>query len=351
MRLPNGYGSVTKLSGKRRKPYGVRITTGWETDEITGKKKQKYKFIGYTTTRAEALSLLAKYNDYPLDLSYDKITFAELYEKWSEQKYPYISDSSIRSYVAAYKICEPIHNKEFKKLRLCDLQTLIDTCGRNYPTLKNIKILLNQLYDYSLKHEITNKNYSEFIDISKHKSKSSPSDKQKKLSNNEIKKLWEEKDDIYCQTILMLIYSGVRVSELLNLKKDNVYLDKHYFEIISSKTENGIRIVPIADKVLPFYKSWYERYPECEYLLCTENGKHLLHRNYYDAYFKKVIGKLNISCTPHTCRHTCISLLAQADVNQTIIKTIVGHSGAMSITEKVYTHLDLSDLLSAINSI
>ena len=64
----------------------------------------------------------------------------------------------------------------------------------------------------------------------------------------------------------MLVYSGVRVSELLNLKKDNVYLDKHYFEIISSKTENGIRIVPIADKVLPFYKSWYERYPECEYL-------------------------------------------------------------------------------------
>lgn len=351
MRLPNGYGSITKLSGNRRKPYGIRVTTGWVTDEITGKKKQKYKFIGYTKTRAEALSLLAKYNDYPLDLSYDKITFAELYEKWSEQKYPYISESSIRSYAAAYNICTPLYDKEFKKLKLFDLQNLIDTCGKNYPTLKNIKILFNQLYDYALKHEITNKNYSEHIDISKHKSKNSPSDKQKKLSNNEIKKLWEEKDDIYCQTILMLIYSGVRVSELLNLKKDNVYLDKRYFEVISSKTENGIRIVPIADKVFPFYKSWFERYPDCEYLLCTENGKHLLHRNYYDAYFKKVIGKLNISCTPHTCRHTCISLLAQADVNQTIIKTIVGHSGAMSITEKVYTHLDLSDLLSAINSI
>lgn len=35
MRLPNGYGSVTKLSGKRRKPYVARVTVGWTTDKTT----------------------------------------------------------------------------------------------------------------------------------------------------------------------------------------------------------------------------------------------------------------------------------------------------------------------------
>ena len=52
----------------------------------------------------------------------------------------------------------------------------------------------------------------------------------------------------YYQIILMLLYNGVRISEFLNLKKENVHLDEQYFDVISSKTENGIRKVPIADK-------------------------------------------------------------------------------------------------------
>ena len=53
--------------------------------------------------------------------------------------------------------------------------------------------------------------------------------------------------------------------------------------------------------------------------------------------------------TPHCCRHTCISLLAEAKVDQTTIKKIVGHSGAMTLTERVYTHLDVSILIDAVN--
>ena len=59
------------------------------------------------------------------------------------------------------------------------------------------------------------------------------------------------KDDKYYQIILMLLYNGTRISEFLSLKKENVYLDKQYFDVIESKTENGIRKVPIADKLLP----------------------------------------------------------------------------------------------------
>ena len=60
---------------------------------------------------------------------------------------------------------------------------------------------------------------------------------------------------------------------------------------------------------------------------------------------------LNIEKTPHCCRHTCISLLAEAGVDQTIIKKIAGHSGAMSLTEKVYTHFDVQELVKAINQL
>ncbi len=38
----------------------------------------------------------------------------------------------------------------------------------------------------------------------------------------------------------MLIYSGVRVSKLLDLKRENVNFEEHCFDVIVSKTENGV---------------------------------------------------------------------------------------------------------------
>lgn len=149
----------------------------------------------------------------------------------------------------------------------------------------------------------------------------------------------------------MLLYNGVRISEFLDLKKENVHLDEQYFDVISSKTENGIQKVPIADKVLPFYKAWFEDNPEREYLIHTPDGKHFQYRNYYDSYFHPLMEQLKIDRTPYCCRHTCISMLAEAGINQTIIKKIAGHSGAMTLTEKVYPHFDIKELVDAINKI
>ena len=50
--------------------------------------------------------------------------------------------------------------------------------------------------------------------------------------------------------------------------------------------------------------------------------------------------RLNMMHTLHDTRHACISLLTKADVNPTTIKKIVGHKSAMSLPEKVYTHMD-----------
>ena len=51
MKLPNGFGSVFKLSGNRRNPYVARKTQGWEIDPATGKSKQIFTIIGYYPQR------------------------------------------------------------------------------------------------------------------------------------------------------------------------------------------------------------------------------------------------------------------------------------------------------------
>ena len=51
MKLPNGYGSVVKLSGKRRKPWMVRKTTGYRIDPVKEKKVNEYIIILYAATK------------------------------------------------------------------------------------------------------------------------------------------------------------------------------------------------------------------------------------------------------------------------------------------------------------
>ncbi len=352
MRLPNGYGGVIKLAGNRRRPYAARITTGWHYNDTTGKKVQHFQILGYASTRAEALQLLAKYNDYPIDGAALKLTFSDIYERWSEEKYPNTSYSNIKCYRAAFAICGDIADIPFRNLRLDDLQRVVDRCGKNFPTLKKLQMLYNQLYDYAMKHEIVAKDYSEFVNIIKFKDRNPNKADRNRFSQEEIELLWQHKADRMYQTILMLIYNGVRVSELLNLKKENVHLDEQYFDVTDSKTENGIRKVPIADKTLPFYKEWYGDCTECRYLVHTLDGEHFTYDNYYHNVFLTLLHRIGITNrTPHCCRHTTISLLAEAHVDQTIIKKIVGHSGAMSLTERVYTHLDVHELVEAINRI
>ena len=243
MKLPNGYGSVVKLSGKRRNPYLVRKTNGWHYDKEKDKQVQDFIIIGYAPTRADGLQMLADYNKNPFDTKAAKMTFDDVYKEWSKRKYPIVSESNVKGYTAAYKTCSSLYHKIFKDLKLADLQTVIDTCGKNYPTLRKIKVLFNQLYDFAIKNDICNKDYSSFVDVVQYKD-----------------------------------------------RNPNKY-DRNKFE------------------------------------------------------------KDEIDRTPHCCRHTCISMLAEASVDQTIIKKIVGHSGAMTLTEKVYTHLDVKELVNAINKI
>lgn len=82
MKLPNGFESVYKLSGKnRRNPYVAKKIKGWETDPETGKAKQLYITVGYYPTHIEALNALADFNTNLYDVNAAKITFENVYER------------------------------------------------------------------------------------------------------------------------------------------------------------------------------------------------------------------------------------------------------------------------------
>ena len=182
MRLPNGFGSVYKLSGKRRKPYIARKTAGWEI--VDGKEKQLYITVGYFATKAEGISALVEYNNNPYDVKSD-ITFADLYKKWLDRKKDKISASNLRAYNLAYKISEPLHLLRFVDIRTEHMQDVIDECGKGYDVLRKVKVLYSQLFDYAMEKDLVTKKYSDYVVLPKNEKKSERSP----FTNEEIQKL------------------------------------------------------------------------------------------------------------------------------------------------------------------
>lgn len=177
----------------------------------------------------KGMQMLADYHDTPFDLNGTKITFKEIYDKWSKSQFLTISGSNVNGYKASYKLCSELESKIFRDLKLADLQHIVDTCGKNYPTLRKLKVLFNQLYDYSMKNDLCNKDYSEYVDILKFKDKNPDKLDRERFTKFDVERLWKLSDDKHYQIVLMLIYTGVRVSELLDLKKSKRKIGRTVF--------------------------------------------------------------------------------------------------------------------------
>ena len=344
MRLPNGTGTVYKLSGNRRKPYIARKTTGWDDNG-----KQLFQTIGTFATRQEGLAALFAYNDDPYDLQLAKSTFDEIYELWSNAAFDDDTNKSTRrNYEAAYKHCAALCGKPIKDLRAAQLQRVLDDCPTGYQAAVRVRILFNQIFKFCLEREIVKKNHAEYLRIN-HKQEHN---ERQAFSSEEIQALWDSAGkNAYVPFVLMLIYSGVRINELLELKKEDVRLEEQWFKVRESKTEAGRnRIVPIADKALPFWQAFMEQ-SQCEYAVCTVEGQRLTYENFKKRYWHPLMKQLGMEHTPHETRHTFISQMVMRNANQTILKKIVGHKSIMNLTERVYTHIEIQELLNEVNKL
>lgn len=347
MKLPNGFGSVYKLSGNRRNPWCARKTTGFTFDEEKQKSYPIYQFIGYYPTRKEALTALSDYNKDPYDLHHDTITFAEVYDKWSEEHFPKIVNTN--GYKAAYKICTDLKYMTFKDIKLDHLQKCVNSSGKNEPTLKTLKNMFCLMWDYAVIHEIVPKDKRDMISYVDISSAGNPNALPRQPFNHQqIDTLWKKKDQEQYSIVLIMIYTGCRIGELLDLKKEDVHLDEKYMFIQKAKTKSGIREVPIADKIIPLFEYWMKR--KSEYLFCNTNtGTKISYSTFLQKYWTPLMNDLGYQHKPHDTRHTCVSLLTEAEVDKRIIKQIVGHKGE-DVTDH-YTHINLTVKLESINKI
>lgn len=352
-KISNGNGSITKLKGNRRNPYLVRTNTSFQI--VDGKLKEQRKVIGYARTKEEAFQLLNQYMQCPYDLNKSKITFKELYKQWMPSYFEGISKSTQSNYKVAYSHCYMLYDRVFKDLKLADYQYMFDnvtdTKGRllSQDNLKRIKVFLGLLNNYAIANEIIVKDNSKFVDLKRYKNRECKKIDREIFEEIEISKLWMHKDNPSAKLVLFLIYTGLRIGECLNIKKEDINITEHYLSVTKSKTNSGIRKVPIADCIFPFVEDAYY----------NDRSKYLFHTKFgykYDvSYFRKEVWKpfmeeMKMDHKPHDTRHTFNSLLADLDVNEDTREILMGHS-SNKVNVSVYTHLQNSKLLSIVNRI
>lgn len=338
MRNANGYGSIIKLGGKRRKPYAVRVTAGW-----TESGKQVLKYLSYHEKKADAVKALAIYNSDPYDIEIANITFAQVFEKWSERGFEQLSESAAGTYRSAYKHCHPLYGTKFRELNTDALQAVIDGITA-HSMVGFTKQLMVKLYNFAMERDIVNKNYAEFIVLPK---RQEPKKEKTPFTDAEIEVLWQNVGKVkYVDLVLILLYTGMRVNELLFMEKVNVHVDKRYM-VGGLKTEAGKkRIIPMHHRIVPLIEKCMNE-STCETLFTNNHGTPLKYSSFIRHHWGHILELVESEHTVHDTRHTFVSNMDRAGINRVTLQRIVGHAGA-SVTDR-YVHKDVQELIEAVD--
>ena len=153
--------------------------------------------------------------------------------------------------------------------------------------------------------------------------------------------------------IEMLYGSGLRVSELVNLKLSDMYLDDGFMRVLGKGSKQ--RLVPISDESKKQFLLWMEcrrasvieQDGQGDYAFLNRRG-HQLTRVMIFTIIKRLCAAAGIqkNISPHTLRHSFATHLLQNGADLRVIQQLLGHEDIT--TTEIYTHLEVSDLREAI---
>lgn len=334
-RRPKGSGTVYKSPGRRTRPWGA-----YAADRTP---------IGYYATSTDAVAALDAFNAKKLSARSATRTFAEIYSAWSSLHYQTIGPSGRSSYEAAYDKARPLWNRRMADLKTEDYQEIIETLkatGLSRSMCEKQRQLFSQLCKYAMQQDIIHTNYAEGLRLP-----ASQEQDARVLTDEEIERIRRTVPDKRlgetARITLALIYTGMRLNELLLARVENYHGD---YLVAGEKTAAGRdRVIPIHAAVRPYFDAWAAG-RDTGFLLCTPNGTPRDHNNVRKS-FTSLMRKLEIpNAHPHTCRHTAATRMAASGILPEVVKQILGHAD-IATTLNIYTHPDTKILIEAIKSL
>lgn len=338
-RNENGYGTVVcldKTGLKRKKPWAVRVTIGWNEG------KQKTKYIGYYEKRKEAERALAEFNAKNMHYNANTVTFDDIFQIWHERNVGKMTPEHIARYASIYRLIPDLHRKKLKDVKYRDLQSAMDKIDRKFSSKSKVKSLMKQLYEIAIVEDLAIKDYSKLVDI-----KCKQEESGNVYTAEEITFLWnlEGKKEIF-EDILILIYTGMRIGEAVEISPiEDFHLEDGYFNCHGTKTESSDRVIPIHPSILPILEKRKDR----KWLFLNSRGEKALYRTFAYTY-TKLMNELEWNHTIHDTRKTFATILHENDITESDIKAILGHS-QVGVTNRVYIKHRIERLVSVIKTV
>ena len=328
----NGQGTVYKgQDGK----WIAECTIGYDAED--GKLSRKMKRKKGFATKNEALEYLPNLK-IELPQQDMNVKFKDLYKKWLDGHTEKVTQSTINCYKSAYKYFTSLYYVEVAKIKTEHLQKCVDQCPHGKRTKENMKALGTSLWKYAMQLDIVDRNYAEYIYIKKEETA-----EKTVFTKNQLDTMWNNLDTVPdIKYVLLLCYTGMRLSELLVAQTADYNKEECYF-ITGVKTEAGKnRVITISPKIQPFF----EDFGKGEKLFTDVSAKKFRTAIYYPALEALGMDEKDENgdhkYNPHCCRHTFATLMKNVDAPPTDKQKLIGHT-KFEMTAH-YTHTDLDSL-------
>ena len=377
--LPNGFGSIKKLTGNRRNPYAVhppakeRRENGnyiqpkplcYVPDWYTGfavlsayhagtyKKGMEYD-IRKSVSRASVdlddfcAGVLSNFSLFTSAKPREK-TFKEVMDAWYEFKHGEGATRHVDHHTddVAMRYLSGLYDSQFRSLTLDELQAAVNSAHSERKSkgdkivylkkssLQHVVRILKEIYAYADIRGLCNKNYAQFLKLPDREAIAEGSP----FWDEDLKKLWADEQDPVSRALLIMCYSGFRISAWETME---INLDELYFKGGLKTAAGRGRIVPIHSGIVHLVR---EAAAAGGVIGCTPSA--------FNYRMKKCIARLGISDrSPHDCRHTFSRLCEHYGVPEADRKRLLGHSLAGDITNGVYGHRTVEELRESIEKI
>jgi len=160
----------------------------------------------------------------------------------------------------------------------------------------------------------------------------------KYLTREELAKLLNACQDDYEKLVIGLLMTGIRVSELVNIRVSDIDIDKRSIRVVGKG--NKERVVFFADWLVPLLKRYLRR-NNSEWLFPSDmNPDQHVHYVTVERTLRRIVKRagINKKVTPHVLRHTFATLSLASGLDIREIQELLGHSSLSST--QIYTHVD-----------
>ena len=254
-----------------------------------------------------------------------------------------VSDNTVESYGENLKMLKQALNKNILNLTTTEIRDYIQNLEATPKTKAHYLSVFNSFYNYMIFNEKLSANPCSGIRSPK---------LEKKLPNyltvEEIDKLLDIKlikpIDYRNKAMLEVLFAtGTRISELINLKLNQIDFDECIIRVLGKGKKD--RIIPIGNTALEYLALYINEYRPfilktrvSEYVFVNKNGAKMSRQGFFKI-LKKLVASSGIEkeVSPHTLRHSFATYLLNNGADLRVIQELLGHENL--VTTEIYSHL------------